>query len=66
MEDLILNGALIFGTVWGGVKFSMNGVYKKLDRQETKIDSITTAVGKNTQRLVRVETKLEDWERLNA
>jgi len=59
MEELILNGALIFGTVWGGVKVSMNGVYKKLDNHEVKLDKITESLGEHGERLARVETQLE-------
>ena len=55
MESLLINAGVIFMTVWGGVKLSMNGVYKKLDGIEAKVEHNGRTLSKHGERMARLE-----------
>ena len=39
----------------GAVRMGMNGIYKRLDRHDGKLDDIGTAVSKQGERISRLE-----------
>jgi len=59
--ELVQMLVLIFGPTGGafvGTKMAFNGIYKRLDRHELKIDELMSGQARNRERLATVETKV--------
>ena len=50
---LAWNGTITLGAVFAGGKLLMNGIYKRLDKHDEKLDGVS-------DRVARIEGKLED------
>lgn len=61
IEAVVLNAAVTIGAVYGGLKMSMNGLHKSQERIEKVLGQITLDVNDHGQRIVRLETKMEDF-----
>jgi len=55
MQELFINGAMIFGTVLGAGKIAMNGLAKSQMRIENKIDKIDARLDEHGERLAGLE-----------
>lgn len=56
--DILQLAAIIFGPTGGafvGAKVAFNGIYKRLDRHEEKLDKLTEGQSVNRERLARLE-----------
>jgi hypothetical protein len=52
---------VVFGPTGGaaiGAKIAFNGIYKRLDRHERKLDELQTGQAKHGERLSSIEAKL--------
>jgi len=59
----ILTPAVTFGVAYGGTRAAQNGIYKQLSRIEKTGDSNAQKLAEHGERLVRIETKIEDMPR---
>ena len=57
--DLLMNAAMIFGTVLGAGKIAMNGIGKSIIRIESKLDTIDAKVDDHGERIAVIESKEE-------
>ena len=60
MEPYVITAVITLGTAYGGVKAAQNGIYKILDRIQAGNERNATVLQDHGERLVRIETKLED------
>ena len=57
MDELVMQGFVSLTASVAGVKVAMNGIYKRLDRHETKLDASTEKLGGFGERIARIETQ---------
>jgi|APSaa5957512493_1039668.scaffolds.fasta_scaffold32144_3 hypothetical protein len=55
--DLMMQGLISLTASIAGVKVAMNGIYKRLDRHETKLDESTEKLYGFGERIARIEAQ---------